>query len=564
VSLFIQYPGGPTLKSIGVDVSTPDSLFGTAVITYLQDTVASTVFELDATRSDSTDGSSQTWSNRTAAPADSAAQTDYDFYRGANSTATTDDPTFNGSAGSTAAYWSFDGGDFFSLKSGTNTTFLNNLHKTTGGADWWAAFVVYLAGNGGALLNTRSTSSSTVEGVYCNLGTTGTALNASLDGFAVLHSQRGDSAAVSANTTSTSTGLTGGVPVLYVVSHKHSTNETFIYSNGEKYTYSHTYNSTTDSAGLAMQIGQSIAGAKLTSDTRLYSVAMGNTAVTDGIEAAIRAYFEAAHSRSYTYTIPADLSATVSTTVLQIDVNLPESVANTDDTADVKNIVASPADGETQAAYDFDNISNVSVDISRPYDSYIASAQSLGSTDSLRMSGAATAFAKNLHKTTGGQDFWVAFAGQCDGTTAADTFFSTASSNAAGGEGVLIRTDTSEDFTLSQAGTSAASNAASAITGLASGSATDFLLVVSYSHSNNNWRVAFNSATFSDNAHTFNASIIDGGKITVFAENDGGDAQATDNFKMRGFAMGNSYIDDTELAKIVTWYETNHNINYVA
>lgn len=56
----------------------------------------------------------------------------YDFFRGANNTATTDDPTFNGSAGAlgaqTGAYWSFDGGDFFTYDT-TNETWMNNIHK---------------------------------------------------------------------------------------------------------------------------------------------------------------------------------------------------------------------------------------------------------------------------------------------------------------------------------------------------------------------------------------------------------------------------------------------------
>jgi hypothetical protein len=54
----------------------------------------------------------------------------YDFFRGANNTATTDDPTFNGSAGglSVNEFFSFDGGDFFRYDT-TNETWMNNLHK---------------------------------------------------------------------------------------------------------------------------------------------------------------------------------------------------------------------------------------------------------------------------------------------------------------------------------------------------------------------------------------------------------------------------------------------------
>lgn len=54
----------------------------------------------------------------------------YDFFRGASNSATTDDPTFNGTAGqrSSGEYWSFDGGDFFTYDS-TNETWMQNLHK---------------------------------------------------------------------------------------------------------------------------------------------------------------------------------------------------------------------------------------------------------------------------------------------------------------------------------------------------------------------------------------------------------------------------------------------------
>lgn len=101
----------------------------------LADIVSSTLIDLDASISDSYGGSGQTWSNLVT-----ATGTDYDFYLGANGSASTDDPTFNGTAGNSAAYWSFDGGDFFRIKNG-NTAWLNSLHKTTGGTDWWAMLV---------------------------------------------------------------------------------------------------------------------------------------------------------------------------------------------------------------------------------------------------------------------------------------------------------------------------------------------------------------------------------------------------------------------------------------
>lgn len=54
----------------------------------------------------------------------------YDFFLGATSGATTDDPTFNGVAGtlSSAEYFSFDGGDVFQYDT-TNETWMENIHK---------------------------------------------------------------------------------------------------------------------------------------------------------------------------------------------------------------------------------------------------------------------------------------------------------------------------------------------------------------------------------------------------------------------------------------------------
>lgn len=77
---------------------------------------------LDAGDSSSYSGSGQSWLDLSG--------NGYDFFRGATSAATTDDPTFNGSAGtlSAAEYWSFDGGDKFRYDT-TNETWMQNLHK---------------------------------------------------------------------------------------------------------------------------------------------------------------------------------------------------------------------------------------------------------------------------------------------------------------------------------------------------------------------------------------------------------------------------------------------------
>jgi len=106
----------------------------------LSTVIASVCCDLDATLSASYPGSGQTWSNIITSPADSAAQTDYDFWLGLTSTPTTDDPTFTGSANSPAAYFSVDGGDAFKLKSFSSALTLYGMHKSGGsGLVWWVA-----------------------------------------------------------------------------------------------------------------------------------------------------------------------------------------------------------------------------------------------------------------------------------------------------------------------------------------------------------------------------------------------------------------------------------------
>src|SRR5690606_22838104 len=63
--------------------------------------------------------------------------------RGASSSGGSDDPTFNGTAGaqSSSEYWSFDGGDYFTLGQ-SNPTWVNNIHKD--GAKFTIAAWIYI------------------------------------------------------------------------------------------------------------------------------------------------------------------------------------------------------------------------------------------------------------------------------------------------------------------------------------------------------------------------------------------------------------------------------------
>lgn len=97
----------------------------------LHDVDSSCVYDLDATESASYGGSGQVWNNLVTSPADGSAQSVYNYNRGASSSSSTDDPTFNGTAGDNAAYWSTDGGDKFTSANGSTPTFINNLAKSS-------------------------------------------------------------------------------------------------------------------------------------------------------------------------------------------------------------------------------------------------------------------------------------------------------------------------------------------------------------------------------------------------------------------------------------------------
>lgn len=124
----------------------------------MKDIVSSCCFDLDATISASYSGTGQTWANLVASPNDGANQTDYDFWLGADNTATTNDPTFNGTAGDSGAFWSFDGGDWFTLKS--IPTAFNDILKPTGKSTFFVVFKTGSTVGWQAIFDTRHGSNA--------------------------------------------------------------------------------------------------------------------------------------------------------------------------------------------------------------------------------------------------------------------------------------------------------------------------------------------------------------------------------------------------------------------
>ena len=259
---------------------------------YLDGVLASAVIDLDATIAASYPGSGTTWANLVTAPADGSAPSAYDFLLGDGVTAATY-PVFTGIAGDAASLWRFEGADYFRIKSGTNTSFINNLHKTTGGQDFWIAVAFKRDDNTWAsqyLFSTLSTSD-----VY-----TGIDLLVSSSETVVLY-QRNNSANITATIPNSAFTATVTAPNLVIMSHSHSTNTTRYWVNSATgANLAHTFLTTTADAARPATIGvNGNLTSNFLSETSMYSFAMGNEYLDDTKAAAIIAHLEARHGRNY-------------------------------------------------------------------------------------------------------------------------------------------------------------------------------------------------------------------------------------------------------------------------
>ena len=264
---------------------------GAAASAYLDGVLASTVFDLDATIAASYPGSGTTWANLAVTPADGQSPSAYDFLLGDGVTGTTY-PVFTGSAGNPAALWRLEGSDYFRIKSGANTSFLDNLHKTTGGQDFWMA-----------LAFKRDDATWAMGNLFSTLSITGT-----FTGIELLLTSTETLALYQRNNSTSSIGtIPGGTlatttPNIVIFSHSHSANNTRYWANSVMGAdLAHTFGTTTAAAAQPATIGvNGNLTSNLVAETSLYSFAMGNEYLDNTKAAAIIAHLEARHGRDYT------------------------------------------------------------------------------------------------------------------------------------------------------------------------------------------------------------------------------------------------------------------------
>lgn len=258
----------------------------------MQDVIASTVFDVDATMQGSYSGSGQTFSNLVTSPADGESQTAYNLQLGTTSSPSTDDPTFTGSAGDSGAYFLHDGGDTMSLvNTNANAPFFNDIHKGASGQAWWLAFAIrtpsslatmsYINSTGFALSNyglrVRTISSGAVEVI---LGQGG-------PGF--FYSGPGG-------------GVSTTDETLLIVTYDFDSDSLDIYINGSAYATGVTGATSTTTTAPTYDFrfsGIDSGSQRYLNGTRLYAMSGGNTKINSTQATAIKTEYESRHGRTY-------------------------------------------------------------------------------------------------------------------------------------------------------------------------------------------------------------------------------------------------------------------------
>jgi len=138
----------------------------------LQSLIASNVAEFDATLASCFVVGDIELRNHCPSPADGSAQTDYDMYHGDTAGVSSKDPTFVGNTNDPASYFTFDGTQFFSIKTGTTSpAFLKDLHREDA-AHPSTLMMAFRYVDNGALYNFAGNNSGAGQGFRLQVNTT--------------------------------------------------------------------------------------------------------------------------------------------------------------------------------------------------------------------------------------------------------------------------------------------------------------------------------------------------------------------------------------------------------
>lgn len=264
---------------------------------YLAGVVPSAILQLDATVAASYNGTAQTWDNLIPSPADGSTRGTYDFYRGTSGSASTDDATFNGSAGSAAAYWSVDGGDYFDGISSDTSSYLRNMHRTDASRPTTIGILFRAAGTiaQATLLSTVNTSAN--HGLQIQI--------ASASGGLRLGHFNGSGSANQHNFTATGK-ISANTDYLLMISFNSGSPGSEKYwlnsATGTNWSVSYAPSSSSTATAVVPCIAAVAGGhsAALTNGARIYGFFVLNEIINNTKAASIISYYETLHSRDYT------------------------------------------------------------------------------------------------------------------------------------------------------------------------------------------------------------------------------------------------------------------------
>ena len=186
------------------------------------------------------------------------------FYRGADGSSGSDDPTFNGTVGkgSSSEFWSFDGGDSFTGVSAPDTL-VSSWHKD--GALFTLCGWGYVASTGPNLVSTGN------PGIRISLSTT---LPSIFRG--VLNGSGEQSAGSGAFSASASNRWN-----MWGFTINESAGSGLYYLNGQAIAHTRTYGIPSSSAATSFKIGSDAFGTLAPASTRIASLAAFSTALTE-------------------------------------------------------------------------------------------------------------------------------------------------------------------------------------------------------------------------------------------------------------------------------------------
>lgn len=219
------------------------------------------------------------------------------------------------------------------------------------------------------------------------------------------------------------------------------------------------------------------------------------------------------------------------------------------------NLVAAPADGSAQTAYDFNLGSSSSPGTDDP--TFVGTAGSSSAyfstdgTDLFTLAGANTPLLRDLHKTTGASNFWLAVAWRPADESAARRIFGTMTATNQNGFNITAGTTEVLSFVQGNGTTQATRNTATVTPG------TDSVFILSRDQATGIMRYWLNTTSGT------NAAALAYGTTTT-------DAAATlrlfvsciTGTRVYAASMGNANIDDVAASSIFSVYNTRHGRTY--